>query len=70
MRGLRSVGPVDPLTGDTIGGLTMLTFSAEFIFPLLKDAGMKGVFFYDTGNSWVSGYDLTDLRQTSCAGIR
>ncbi len=70
MRGLRSVGPVDPFTGDTIGGLTMLTFSAEFIFPLLKDAGMKGVFFYDTGNSWVSGYDLTDLRQTAGAGIR
>ena len=70
LRGLRSVGPMDPLTGDVIGGLTMMNFNAEFIFPLLKEAGMKGVIFYDTGNSWQSGYDIYDLRRTAGLGVR
>ena len=61
---------MDPLTGDVIGGLTMMNFNAEFIFPLLKDAGMKGVIFYDTGNSWQSGYDIYDLRRTAGLGVR
>ncbi|MBN1827524.1 MAG: outer membrane protein assembly factor BamA, partial [Deltaproteobacteria bacterium] len=57
LRGLRSVGPVDE-SGDVIGGKTMLLFNAELIVPLLKDAGMKGVVFYDTGNAWESGYHV------------
>ena len=70
LRGLRAVGPTDPLTGDVIGGLTMMNFNVEFIFPLLKDAGMKGVFFYDTGNSWGSGYNIYDMRKTAGVGVR
>lgn len=70
LRGLREVGPVDPRTGDVIGGLTMLNFNVEFLYPLVKDAGMKGVIFYDTGNSWESGYYLDDMRQTAGVGIR
>ena len=35
---------------------TMLNFNAEFLFPLIKNAGMKGVLFFDTGNAWESGY--------------
>lgn len=70
LRGLRSVGPMDPSTGEVIGGLTMLNFNADFIFPLLKNAGMKGVVFFDTGNTWESGYDLGDLRKTAGLGIR
>ncbi len=70
LRGLRDVGPKDPATGDVIGGLTMLSFSFEFIFPLIKNAGMKGVLFYDTGNAWESGYHFNDLRQTAGVGIR
>ena len=70
LRGLRTVGPADPVTGDVIGGLTMLNFNAEFIFPLIKNAGMKGVIFYDTGNSWESGYNLSDMRRTAGTGIR
>lgn len=70
LRGLRDVGVRDTLSGDVIGGLTMLSFSAEFIFPLIKNAGMKGVLFYDTGNAWESGYHINDLRQTAGAGIR
>ncbi|MDO8785378.1 MAG: outer membrane protein assembly factor BamA, partial [Syntrophales bacterium] len=43
LRGLKEVGPVDPWTGDLIGGTTMLNANAEFLFPLIKSAGMKGV---------------------------
>ena len=70
LRGLREVGPVDPSTGDVIGGLTMLNFNAEILVPLIKSAGMKGVIFYDTGNSWESGYYIGDMRKTAGAGIR
>ncbi len=70
LRGLREVGPKDPLTGDVIGGLTMLNFNIEYIFPLIKNAGMKGVVFFDTGNSWESGYHLNDMRKTAGVGVR
>lgn len=70
IRGLREIGPVDPETGDVIGGLTMLNFNVELIFPLIKAAGMKGVVFFDTGNAWESGYDLGDMRKTAGVGIR
>lgn len=70
LRGLRDVGPKDPVTGDVIGGTTMLNFNAELVFPLVKNAGMKGVVFYDTGNAWEGGYHLGDMRQTAGLGIR
>jgi outer membrane protein insertion porin family len=70
LRGLRDVGPRDPATGDLLGGLTMMVFSGEFIFPLMANAGLKGVFFYDTGNSWESGYHFGDMRQTAGVGVR
>jgi outer membrane protein insertion porin family len=70
LRGLKNVGPVDQKTGDVIGGLTMLNFNADFVFTLVKNAGMKGVLFYDTGNTWESGYHFDDMRQTAGVGIR
>jgi len=69
LRGLRDVGPKDS-SGDVIGGTTMFNVNVDFIFPLIKNAGMKGVIFYDTGNSWLSGYHFDDLRQTAGLGIR
>jgi outer membrane protein insertion porin family len=48
----------------------MLNFNFDYIFPLIKNAGMKGVLFFDTGNSWESGYNLGDLRRTAGIGIR
>lgn len=70
LRGLRDVGPTDPATGDVIGGETMACFNLDFIFPLVKNAGMKGVIFFDTGNTWESGYDLGDMRRTAGVGVR
>ncbi|MEA1935468.1 MAG: outer membrane protein assembly factor BamA [Thermodesulfobacteriota bacterium] len=70
LRGLRDVGPTDPATGDVIGGETMACFNVEFIFPLVKNAGMKGVIFFDTGNAWEHGYHPGDMRETAGAGVR
>ena len=70
LRGLRDVGPRDPETGDFIGGLTFLNFNVEYIFNLVKNAGMKGVVFFDTGNTWNSGYHFDDMRMTAGGGIR
>lgn len=70
LRGLRDVGPKFPDSDDLMGGKTMLCFTLELIFPLIKDAGMRGVVFYDTGNAWVSGYHLDDMRQTAGVGVR
>ena len=70
LRGLRSVGPVDPATGEVIGGATMLNFNVDYTFPLIKKAGMKVVVFFDTGNAWDSGYHPNDMRKTAGLGIR
>jgi outer membrane protein insertion porin family len=70
LRGLREVGPTDPATGEVIGGLTMLNFNAEYVFPLIAKAGMKGLVFFDTGNAWNSGYHLGDMRRTAGVGVR
>jgi outer membrane protein insertion porin family len=58
------------VTGDIIGGDRMLLFNFEFVFPILKNAGMKGVVFFDTGNAWNNEYDLGDMRKTAGVGIR
>ncbi|MCK9230291.1 MAG: outer membrane protein assembly factor BamA [Syntrophales bacterium] len=70
LRGLRDVGPRSPDNLDVIGGKTMMVYTAEFLFPLLRDAGIRGVIFYDTGNSWESGFHFDDMRQTAGAGVR
>lgn len=70
LRGLREVGPKDPDTDDVIGGKTMLNFNAEIVFPLIKDAGLRGLLFVDTGNAWESGYYLDNMRETAGLGIR
>jgi len=57
-------------TSDVMGGTSMLAGSLEIVFPLIKDAGMKGVVFYDTGNAWNGHYRPDDLRHTCGAGIR
>jgi outer membrane protein insertion porin family len=70
LRGFRYIGPTYAGTSDVIGGNTMLVFNAEIVFPFIKDAGMKGVIFYDAGNSWNDEYDIGDLRQSVGLGLR
>ncbi len=70
LRGLRYVGIQNSGTSDVLGGTSMLIFNFELVFPFIKDAGMKGVVFYDAGNTWNGVYYLDDLRQTAGLGLR
>jgi outer membrane protein insertion porin family len=58
--------------GDKIGGNKMAQFNIEFIFPIVKDAGLMGVLFYDMGNAYDDGeaIDLGDLRKSVGYGFR
>jgi outer membrane protein insertion porin family len=58
--------------GDEIGGNRSIQFNIEWIIPLIKDAGMMGVFFIDAGNVFGDDeeFKLTDTREGAGAGIR
>ncbi|HCX89120.1 MAG TPA: outer membrane protein assembly factor BamA [Deltaproteobacteria bacterium] len=74
LRGFKaySVGPKDPATGDVIGGNKELLFNIEYIFPLFKKAGIKGLVFFDAGNTFDDNenYSLSGLRTSVGTGIR
>lgn len=54
-----------------IGGEKAAYFNAEYLFPLLKDMGLKGVLFVDSGNAWASGEDyFSEMRYSTGAGVR
>ncbi len=46
----RSVGPVDPVTSDPLGGEVLIIANIEYSVPLLEF--IKGAVFIDTGNVW------------------
>jgi len=58
-----SIESVDPVTGFAttlpttvfLGGIKEAVFNAEYVFPIIKDAGLKGVAFFDAGNSYGPG---------------
>ncbi|MBI5587575.1 MAG: outer membrane protein assembly factor BamA [Deltaproteobacteria bacterium] len=66
----RTVSPKDPATGDLIGGNTMMTFNTEFLFPLFSEQAVKGLIFFDAGNSYKGRIDLADIRTGAGVGIR
>jgi len=68
----RSVGPVDLASGDLIGGDKELLFNVEYLFPLIEEAKVRGVVFFDAGNAWDEGeqYLATPLRRSVGAGVR
>lgn len=74
LRGLksRSVGPVDAESGDVIGGDKELLLNVEYLFPLIEEAKLRGVVFFDAGNAWEEGetYLETPMRRTAGAGVR
>jgi outer membrane protein insertion porin family len=71
---------VDPETGKVIssssdyeflGGDKEAFFNFEYVFPLIKDMGIKMVTFFDTGNAWGSGEDFfSSMRYSVGTGIR
>ncbi len=58
--------------GDEIGGDKYVQFNLEYMFPLVKQAGVSGVIFYDTGNVYGvnQSIDLGNLRKSAGVGIR
>ncbi|OQY18654.1 MAG: outer membrane protein assembly factor BamA [Desulfobacteraceae bacterium 4572_35.1] len=56
---------------DFIGGVKEAYFNFELIFPLLKDAGLKGVVFFDIGNAWDQGEEyFSEMRYSVGGGVR
>ncbi len=53
------VSPIDPVTGDRIGGDKMWYSNIEYIFPLMKEAGLNGVVFFDMGKNMADDMDWT-----------
>lgn len=71
LRGFKSrrVGPRDG--DDYIGGEKSAYTNLEYIFPLIRDVGLKGVVFFDAGNVWHSNENyFSDIRYNTGAGIR
>lgn len=46
----RSLGPIDPLTEDPLGGESLLVGNMEYVYPLFDF--LKLAAFYDIGNVW------------------
>jgi len=67
-----SISPVDPVTGDRIGGEKMMVYNVEFQFPLAKEQGVMGVLFFDAGNVFTKDEDFTfsGIRRSAGGGIR
>jgi len=68
--GWGDAGPRDEATGDPIGGTEELIFNTEFIFPILTEIKLKGVVFFDAGNSYDDFDEFGTLRYTTGTGIR
>lgn len=66
----RALSPIDPVTGDLIGGDTMIVFNGEFLFPLAAKQSLRGVAFYDAGNAFKGGIKLDQLRTGAGFGVR
>lgn len=81
----RSIGPKDegvkdpvtgeytrPPSGEVVGGNKQFIGNVEYVFPIFPDIKLKGVLFYDTGNSWGEKEEWfsTVLRDSAGYGIR
>jgi len=51
--------PASSLSDFNIGGNKQLLLTAEIGFPILRSAGLKGVFFADAGNAFDAGQPFT-----------
>ena len=58
--------------GDAIGGDKYVQFNFELRFPLVEQAGVFGVTFFDTGGVYLDSQDINwaDLRRSAGVGVR
>lgn len=66
------VSPVDPVTGERIGGDKMWFTNIEVIFPLVQDLGLRGVAFVDFGNVYdvEENWDFGQTKKAAGVGFR
>ena len=58
-------------SNDPAGGNKQLIFNNDVIFPILPDAKLNGVVFFDYGKGFAEGNDFTlNLRQTAGVEVR
>jgi outer membrane protein insertion porin family len=67
--GFGQAGPKDD-RGEYIGGTKELIFNTEYIFPLVSDLKLKGVVFFDAGNSYDASEAIGKLRYSTGGGFR
>jgi len=62
----------DGVTYSKIGGEKMWYGNVEWIFPIVKDIGLKGLVFFDIGNVYTDSqtWDVADLRYSTGLGFR
>ncbi len=65
-------GPIDPATGEILGGNKEVIFNVEYLIPFAAEAGLKGVLFYDYGSAFDQSEHVrvSNLRQGAGFGIR
>ncbi|MDD5347471.1 MAG: BamA/TamA family outer membrane protein, partial [Candidatus Omnitrophica bacterium] len=63
----RSIGPVDRLSGDPLGGESLLVGNAELVVPLMKF--IRVALFYDVGNVWEKTGDLANGGYKAGTGV-
>ena len=55
---------------DVVGGKKELYFNVEYLFPLMKSAGLRGMLFFDSGNAYGSGESFfSDMRNDVGVGV-
>ncbi|MBN1870164.1 MAG: outer membrane protein assembly factor BamA [Candidatus Omnitrophica bacterium] len=66
----RKVGPLDPNTGDPVGGEGLLTANIECTIPIIEF--IKLAAFFDTGNVWaeVEDFGSGELKSGTGLGLR
>lgn len=73
IRGFKSanISPIDPETGERIGGDKMWYANIAVMFPLLKDAGLQGEVFTDFGNVYAveDSWDFSDIKKSAGIGV-
>ena len=61
----------DPDDYDVVGGEKELFFNFEYIFPIVKSAGIRGDIFFDTGNAYRQNESyFSDMRKSTGVGVR
>lgn len=56
---------------DVVGGEKELFFNFEYVFPVIKEAGVRGVVFFDAGNAYEKSESyFSDIRASAGFGVR